>query len=155
MEPAEIELGKRMHTRFFNRMLTFTLTLSFPFEGETGDQEKAAHKEEQAKQELGKRLHTRVFHGLHCYTDDLIFGRAGSKSSRIGGTQGGAREARVQKKDAHKRLPYRPKGQTLAQMLTWNLTQWVKKKSRMSLSSLSAELQKTKQGASPVGADPS
>jgi hypothetical protein len=46
MEPAEIELGKRMHTRFFNRMLTFTLTLSFPFEGETGDQEKAAHKEE-------------------------------------------------------------------------------------------------------------
>jgi len=95
-------------------MLTFTLTLSFPFEGETGDQEKAAYKEEQAKQELGKRLHTRVFHGLHCYTDDLIFGRAGRKSSRI---------TRVQKKDAHKRLPYRPKGQTLAQMLTWNLTQ--------------------------------
>jgi len=64
-------------------------------------------------------------------------------------------EARVQKKDAHKRLPYRPKRQTITQMLTWNLTQWVKKKSRMSLSSLSAALQETKQGASPVGADPS
>jgi len=141
--------------RFFHRMLTFTLTLSFPFESETGAQEKAAHNEEQAKQGLRKRLHTRVFPGLYCYADDLIFGRAGSKRSRIGGTQGGAREARVQKKDAHKRLPYRPKRQTITQMLTWNLTQWVKKKSRMSLSSLSAALQETKQGASPVGADPS